>query len=89
MIVVVELLGKIIDDDLVWVVCVLELIYIYLLIYDDLLVMDNDDFCCGKLINYWVYGLGVVILVGDGLLIFVFEWVSDNQLKVLVCLWLV
>lgn len=44
----------------------------YLLIYDDLLVMDDDDLCCGKLINYKVFGEVIVILVGDGLLIGVF-----------------
>lgn len=62
-------------------VIVLEMIYIYLFIYDDLLVMDNDDYWWGKLINYKVYGEWIVILVGDVLLIKVFEFIlSDDRL---------
>lgn len=54
------------------------MIYIYFLIYDDLLVMDNDDYCRGKLINYKVYGEWKVIFVGDVLLIKVFELVFND-----------
>lgn len=48
------------------------MVYMYFLIYDDLFVMDNDDFWRGKFINYKVFGEVLVILVGDGLLIGVF-----------------
>lgn len=41
----------------------------YFFIYDDLFVMDNDDYCWGKLMNYKVYGEVMVILVGDVFLI--------------------
>lgn len=47
------------------IVFVIEFIYIYFFIYDDLLVMDNDVLCRGKLINYVVFGEVIVILVGD------------------------
>lgn len=71
---VCELCGG--DEVLVlFMVCVLEMIYIMFFIYDDLFFMDNDDFCWGKFINYKVYGEDIVILVGDGLLVYVFEYV--------------
>lgn len=72
--VICELLGGNIEM-VMFIVCVLEMIYIMLLIYDDLFVMDNDDYCWGKLINYKVYGEDIVIFVGDGLLSYVFEFV--------------
>lgn len=56
----------------VGVVCVFEMIYIYLLVYDDLFCMDDDDLRRGKFINYKVFGEVMVVLVGDGLLIYVF-----------------
>lgn len=34
------------------VVVVLEMIYVYLFVYDDMLCMDDDVLCCGKLIVY-------------------------------------
>lgn len=37
-------------------VVVIECIYSYLLVYDDLLVMDDDDLRCGCFICYIVYG---------------------------------
>lgn len=46
-------------------VVVVECIYVYLLIYDDLLVMDDDDLCCGLLICYVKFGEVNVIFVGD------------------------
>lgn len=46
-------------------VSVLEMVYFYFLVYDDLLVMDNDDLCRGKFICYIVFDEVIVILVGD------------------------
>lgn len=44
---------------------VMEFIYVYLLVYDDLFVMDDDMLRCGKLICYIVFDEVIVILVGD------------------------
>lgn len=72
------------------IVMVLEMIYMYSLIYDDLLVMDNDDYCCGKYINYKVFGDVIVILVGDVLLMFVFFiLVEDENLFFEICIVLI
>ncbi len=46
----------------------IEMIHTYSLIHDDLPAMDNDDYRRGKLTNHKVYGEGLAILAGDGLL---------------------
>ncbi len=46
----------------------LELIHTYSLIHDDLPAMDNDDLRRGKPTNHKVFGEGMAILAGDGLL---------------------
>jgi geranylgeranyl diphosphate synthase, type II len=48
--------------------CAVECIHTYSLIHDDLPAMDNDDFRRGKPTNHKVFGEGVAILAGDGLL---------------------
>ena len=48
--------------------CALEMIHTYSLIHDDLPAMDNDDYRRGRLTNHKVYGEGMAILAGDGLL---------------------
>ena len=48
--------------------CALEMIHTYSLIHDDLPGMDNDDLRRGKPTNHKVFGEGVAILAGDGLL---------------------
>lgn len=48
--------------------CALEMIHTYSLIHDDLPAMDNDDYRRGKLTNHKVYGDGLAVLAGDGLL---------------------
>ena len=50
------------------VACGLEMIHTYSLIHDDLPAMDNDDYRRGKLTNHKIYGDGMAILAGDGLL---------------------
>lgn len=50
------------------VACGLEVIHTYSLIHDDLPAMDNDDYRRGKLTNHKVFGEGMAILAGDGLL---------------------
>ena len=48
--------------------CALEYIHTYSLIHDDLPCMDNDDFRRGNLTNHKVFGEGIAVLAGDGLL---------------------
>ena len=48
--------------------CALECIHTYSLIHDDLPAMDNDDLRRGKPTNHKVFGEGIAILAGDGLL---------------------
>ncbi|SCY98733.1 polyprenyl synthetase family protein [Alkaliphilus peptidifermentans] len=53
--------------------CGLEMIHTYSLIHDDLPAMDDDDFRRNKPTNHKVFGEGVAILAGDGLLNYAFE----------------
>lgn len=46
----------------------IEMIHTYSLIHDDLPAMDDDDYRRGKLTNHKVYGEGMAVLAGDGLL---------------------
>jgi geranylgeranyl diphosphate synthase, type II len=48
--------------------CALELIHTYSLIHDDLPAMDDDTMRRGRPTNHVVYGEGLAILAGDGLL---------------------
>lgn len=68
-------------SDYLQMACGLEMIHTYSLIHDDLPAMDNDDYRRGKLTNHKVYGEGMAILAGDGLLTAAFE-VMLGQLKV-------
>lgn len=60
--------------------CGLEMIHTYSLVHDDLPAMDNDDYRRGKLTNHKVYGEGLAILAGDGLLNHAFEIMLQNSL---------
>lgn len=46
----------------------LEMIHTYSLVHDDLPAMDDDDLRRGKPTNHVVFGEGIAILAGDGLL---------------------
>ena len=48
--------------------CAIEMIHTYSLIHDDLPAMDNDSMRRGKPTLHVVYGEGLAILAGDGLL---------------------
>ena len=48
--------------------CAIEMIHTYSLIHDDLPAMDNDDLRRGKPTNHKVFGEGMAVLAGDGLL---------------------
>lgn len=51
----------------------MEMIHTYSLIHDDLPAMDDDDYRRGSLTNHKVYGEGIAILAGDGLLNYAYE----------------
>lgn len=53
--------------------CALEMIHTYSLIHDDLPCMDNDDLRRGKPTSHKVFGEGMAVLAGDGLLSYAFE----------------
>ncbi len=59
----------------------LEMIHSYSLIHDDLPVMDDDDFRRGQPCNHKVYGSGIAILAGDGLLTHAFHIISKVNLS--------
>ncbi|HVK58710.1 MAG TPA: farnesyl diphosphate synthase [Candidatus Kapabacteria bacterium] len=59
--------------------CATECIHTYSLIHDDLPAMDNDDFRRGKPTNHKVYGEGIAILAGDGLLTQAFEIIVQGK----------
>lgn len=61
------------------ILCALECIHTYSLVHDDLPAMDNDDYRRGKLTNHKVYGEGMAILAGDGLLTAAFQLVVTNR----------
>src|ERR1700731_3607922 len=56
--------------------CAMECIHTYSLVHDDLPSMDNDDFRRGRATCHKVFGDGIAVLAGDGLLTIAFEIVS-------------
>jgi geranylgeranyl diphosphate synthase type II len=56
--------------------CALECIHTYSLVHDDLPSMDNDDYRRGRPTCHTVFGDGIAVLAGDGLLTIAFEIVS-------------
>lgn len=64
----------------VQVAAALEMLHTYSLIHDDLPAMDDDDLRRGKPTNHKVYGEGMAILAGDGLLTLSFQLLSQAQL---------
>ncbi len=59
--------------------CAVECIHTYSLIHDDLPAMDNDDYRRGKLTNHKVFGEGIAVLAGDGLLTQAFEIAAQSK----------
>lgn len=59
--------------------CAVEMIHTYSLIHDDLPAMDDDDFRRGKPTNHRVFGEGIAVLAGDGLLNSAFELMLDTE----------
>ncbi len=67
--------------DVVPVACALELIHTFSLIHDDLPVMDDDDTRRGKPSNHRVFGEGLALLAGDGLMIDAFALITTAGLS--------
>lgn len=66
-------------DDMLPLAAALEFVHTYSLIHDDLPAMDDDDYRRGRLTNHKVYGEGMAILAGDGLLTMAFELCSLKE----------
>lgn len=62
--------------------CGLEMIHAYSLVHDDLPAMDDDDLRRGKPTNHVVFGEGMAILAGDGLLTEAFRVMAEGALAV-------
>lgn len=56
----------------------LEMVHTYSLIHDDLPAMDNDDLRRGRPTCHKVFGEGMAVLAGDGLLSLAFETMTDS-----------
>jgi geranylgeranyl diphosphate synthase type II len=56
--------------------CAVELIHAYSLIHDDLPALDDDDLRRGEPAAHKVFGEGMALLAGDGLLTEAFHWIS-------------
>ena len=51
----------------------LEMIHNYSLVHDDLPAMDNDEYRRGRKTTWTVYGEGMAVIAGDGLLNYAYE----------------
>ena len=60
--------------------CAIEYIHTYSMIHDDLPAMDDDELRRGKPTNHCVFGEGMAILAGDGLLNSAFETMMKDIL---------
>ncbi|MDR1571863.1 MAG: polyprenyl synthetase family protein [Clostridiales Family XIII bacterium] len=60
--------------------CAIEYIHTYSLIHDDLPAMDDDDMRRGVPTSHKVFGDGIAILAGDGLLTSAFEAMNKDML---------
>ena len=68
------------EEELTPFALALEMIHTYSLIHDDLPAMDNDDYRRGRLTNHKVFGEGIALLAGDGLLNLAAEIMTDAVL---------
>lgn len=57
--------------------CAVEMIHAYSLIHDDLPALDNDDMRRGEPAAHKIFGQGMALLAGDGLLTEAFHLLSD------------
>jgi len=63
--------------------CALEMVHAYSLVHDDLPAMDNDDLRRGRPTSHVVYGDGLAILAGDGLVTEAFGLIAHDAPPVL------
>lgn len=68
-------------EDVLVAASAIECIHSYSLVHDDLPAMDDDELRRGKPTNHVVYGEGIAILAGDGLLTEAFSLISKAYLK--------
>ena len=66
-------------DHLMPFACAVELIHAYSLIHDDLPALDDDDLRRGEPAAHKVFGQGMALLAGDGLLTEAFHLMSDGE----------
>ena len=59
--------------------CAVEMVHGYSLIHDDLPALDNDDLRRGEPTNHKVFGEGIALLAGDGLLTEAFHVMSGPE----------
>jgi len=59
--------------------CAVEMVHGYSLIHDDLPALDNDDLRRGEPTNHKVFGEGIALLAGDGLLTEAFRVMSGPE----------
>ena len=64
--------------------CAIEMIHGYSLIHDDLPALDNDDLRRGVPTNHKVFGEGLALLAGDGLLTEAFHIISGSEVSAAV-----
>jgi geranylgeranyl diphosphate synthase type II len=57
--------------------CALEMVHTYSLIHDDLPCMDDDDLRRGRPTSHKMFGEGLAVLAGDGLLTEAFGFVAE------------
>ncbi|MFZ5975852.1 MAG: polyprenyl synthetase family protein [Bacillota bacterium] len=69
------------EKEVMPIACAMEMIHTYSLIHDDLPAMDDDDLRRGKPTNHKVFGEGMAVLAGDGLLSYAFEIMLQNALS--------
>jgi len=60
--------------------CAVELIHAYSLIHDDLPALDDDDLRRGEPATHKIFGPGMALLAGDGLLTEAFSLLSDRAM---------
>jgi geranylgeranyl diphosphate synthase, type II len=68
------------QDQLLPLACAVEMIHAYSLIHDDLPPLDNDDVRRGEPAAHKVFGEGMALLAGDGLLTEAFRLLSDTAM---------
>src|SRR5688572_25828802 len=66
--------------DLLPFACAVEMIHAYSLIHDDLPAMDDDDLRRGQPSVHKVFGEGMALLAGDGLLTEAFHLISGPEI---------